>query len=116
MPRYLNSKYYLTKQHMNIFTLIVFTIFGYWIVHKLALSKKPHPDNALQRTRSWFEVLDLPEGSSDDQIEARYKELIAIYTHEEIAELEAELQAEALAYRNEIEHAYYSASFRRQRK
>ena len=101
---------------MNILVLLGFTGFGYWIVHKLIPSKKPHSDNAFQRTRPWFEVLDLPEDSSDDQIEARYKELIAIYTHEEIAKLEAEMQVEALAYRNEIEHAYHSAFFRRQQK
>lgn len=102
---------------MNIFILIGFAIFGYWIVHKLIPSKEPDTSHAHEKTRPWFEVLDLPEDSDENQIEARYQELIAFYTRDAIAELESELQAEALAYRNEIEAAYHLAIFiKRQQK
>lgn len=96
---------------MNVFILIGFAIFGYWIVYKLIPSKEPDTNNHSEKTRTWFEVLDLPEDSDKNQIEARYQELIAFYTHDAIAELELELQAEALAYRNEIEAAYHFAIF-----
>lgn len=96
---------------VRILILVVCFALGYWLVMKfmnLSVSKARDDSAADERVTlsNWFEILEVPEDSSREQINAAFKKKIAQYHPDKVAMMGPEIRAVAEAKSKQINAAY----------